>query len=313
MGRGHGHGHLLTPHSHDAADQIDAELTASREGMRALWGSFAVLLLTALAQAVVVVLSGSVALLSDTLHNAADALSAVPLAVAFALGRRVATRRFTYGYGRVEDLAGLVVVLLIAASAVFAAVESIGRLVNPRDMSAVPVVATAAVVGFLGNEAVARWRIRVGRRIGSAALVADGVHARADGFTSLAVLLAAGGSVLGWRWVDPAVGMVVAAAIVLVLVGVGRQVLGRLLDATDPAVAEDAVGVAEHTPGVLAVEDLRLRWSGHGQLAELTVVVARDTSLVEAHRIAHDVEHRLKHAVHRLVRAHVHAHPSARS
>jgi cation diffusion facilitator family transporter len=299
MGHGHGHGHAL-----------DTELAASRLGMRTLWGSFAILLLTALLQAVVVLVSGSVALLSDTLHNAADALSAIPLAVAFALGRRAASRRFPYGYGRAEDLAGLVVLVLIAVSAVFAAVQSVARLLDPRDVTAVPVVAVAAVVGFLGNEAVARWRIRVGKRIGSAALVADGLHARTDGFTSLAVLAAAGGSALGLRWVDPVVGLVVAVAIGWVLVGAGRQVFARLLDATDPAVVDQAVLVAAGTPGVLAVEDLRLRWSGHGQLAELTVVVDRSTSLVEAHRIAHEVEHRLRHDVHRLVRAHVHSHPA---
>ncbi|MQA10850.1 MAG: cation diffusion facilitator family transporter [Pseudonocardiaceae bacterium] len=309
MTRGHGHGHGLRPHSHDPADRLDDNLTASRLGMRTLWGSFGVLVLTAALQAVVVLLSGSVALLADTLHNAADALSAIPLAIAFAFGRRAASRRFPYGYGRAEDLAGLVVVALIAASAVLAVVESTKRLLRPEDVTALPVVAIAAVLGFAGNELVARWRIRVGRRIGSAALVADGLHARTDGFTSLAVLAAAGGAALNWRWVDPVVGLLVAGAIVLVLIGAGRQVLGRLLDAADPDDMTRARRLAGDVPGVLDVEDLRLRWSGHGQLAELTVVVERDTSLVEAHRIAHDVERALRGQMHRLLRAHVHPHP----
>lgn len=313
-GHGHGHGHrtwrhLFTPHSHDAADQLDDRLTASRDGMRALWGSFAVLLVTALVQAGVVWLTGSVALLSDTLHNLADACTAIPLAVAFRLGRRAATRRFTYGYGRAEDFAGLLVLAVIAASSVLALVESVHRLLAPQDVRALPALAGAAVIGFLGNEAAARWRIGTGRRIGSAALVADGLHARTDGFTSLAVLVAAGGTAIGWRWVDPVVGLVVAVAIAAVLVGAGRSVIGRLLDATDPALVDRATALAAGTTGVLGVEELRLRWSGHGLLAELTVVVDRDVSLVAAHGIAHEVEHRLLHGLPRLIRAHVHPHP----
>lgn len=295
MGFGHGHGH---GHGHHTDPQ------------HTVWWSFAVLMVTALVQAVVVAFSGSVALLADTVHNFADALTAVPLGIAFWLSRRAASARFPYGYGRVEDLAGVAVVVLIGASAVFAAVESVSRLVDPRPVSALPAVAVAAVVGFAGNEFVAQWRIRVGRRIGSAALVADGLHARTDGYTSLAVLAAALGSWLGWWWVDPVVGLVVAVMIGVVLVDAGRQVFGRLLDAADPVVVGKASEVAGTTPGVLAVEDVRMRWSGHGQLAELTVVVARETSLVEAHRIAHDVEHRLRHSIHRLQRAHVHAHPA---
>jgi cation diffusion facilitator family transporter len=319
-GHAHGHGHrrgvrhgvrhLLTPHSHDAADQLDGQLTASRDGMRALWGSFAVLLVTAVIQAGVVWLTGSVALLSDTLHNVADACTAIPLAVAFRLGRRAATRRFTYGFGRAEDFAGLLVLAVVAASSVVALVESIRRFVEPQDVRQLPALAAAAVIGFLGNEAAARWRISTGRRIGSAALVADGLHARTDGFTSLAVLVAAGGAALGWWWVDPAVGLLVAVAIAVVLVGAGRSVLGRLLDATDPAVVARVGALARQVSGVLDVEEVRLRWSGHGQLAELTVVVDRGLSLVAAHTIAHDIEHRLLHAVPRLVRAHVHPHPA---
>jgi cation diffusion facilitator family transporter len=304
MGYGHGH-------SHDAADQIDERLTGSRPGMRALAGSFAVLLATTLIQAGVVWLTGSVALLSDTLHNLADACTAIPLAIAFRLGRRAPNGRFTYGYGRAEDLAGLVVVVVIAASAALAVIESVRRLADPTPVRQLPALAGAAVIGFLGNEAAARWRITTGRRIGSAALVADGLHARVDGVTSLAVLLAAGGAAVGWHWVDPAVGLVVALAIVLVLVSAGRGVLGRLLDAADPAQVRAAGVLAADTPGVLSVDELRLRWSGHEQVAELTVVVDRDLSLVAAHGIAHDVEHRLRHGLPRLRRAHVRPHPAA--
>ncbi|MBW8820198.1 MAG: cation transporter, partial [Streptomyces sp.] len=222
--QGHEHGrhglrhrlaHVLTPHSHETADKLDSALESSARGMRALWVSLAVLGVTALMQAVVVAASGSVALLGDTVHNAADALTAVPLGIAFVLGRRAPTRRFTYGYGRAEDLAGIVIVLTIAASAAFAGWAAIDRLLDPRPVTHVPAVAAAALVGFAGNEWVARYRIRVGRDIGSAALVADGLHARTDGFTSLAVLIGAGGSALGWQLADPIVGLAITAAITL--------------------------------------------------------------------------------------------------
>ncbi|MFC7587084.1 cation diffusion facilitator family transporter [Nonomuraea antimicrobica] len=185
-------GHALAPHSHDSADKTDAALETSSRGMRVLAISFAVLMATAAVQAAVVVASGSVALLGDTLHNLADALTAVPLAIAFSLGRRAANRRYTYGYGRAEDLAGIVIVALIAASAALAGYEAVRRLLEPQEIRNVGWVAVAALIGFAGNEWVARYRIKVGREIGSAALVADGLHARTDGFTSLAVLLGAG-------------------------------------------------------------------------------------------------------------------------
>ena len=188
-------------------------MEASAAGMRALWVSLAVLAATAALQAVVVAVSGSVALLGDTLHNAADALTAVPLGIAFMLGRRPPSRRYTYGYGRAEDLAGVVIVLVIAASSALAGYAAVTRLAHPHPVSDLIAVAGAAVIGFLGNEAVARYRIRTGRRIGSAALVADGLHARADGFTSLAVLLGAGGVAAGWDWADPVVGLLITGAI----------------------------------------------------------------------------------------------------
>jgi len=199
-------------HSHDSADQVDETLEADSDGRRALLLSLLILAVTAAIQAAVVVLSGSVALLGDTLHNVADALTAVPLLIAFRLARRPATKRYTYGYGRAEDLGGLFVVAIITLSSVLAAWEAIDRLIHPRHVTHLWVVAIAAVVGFAGNEIVARYRLRVGRRIGSAALVADGLHARTDGFTSLAVLLGAGGLALGWRAADPVIGLVITVA-----------------------------------------------------------------------------------------------------
>ncbi|WP_043434552.1 cation diffusion facilitator family transporter [Streptomyces pluripotens] len=302
--------HLLTPHSHETADTLDPALEASARGMRALWVSLGVLGMTALAQAGVVAVSGSVALLGDTVHNAADALTAVPLGIAFVLGRRAANRRFTYGYGRAEDLAGLVIVLTIAASAVFTSWTAIGRLVDPRPVAHLSVVAAAALVGFAGNEWVARYRIRVGREIGSAALVADGLHARTDGFASLAVLLGAAGAALGWQWADPLVGLAITAAIILVLRDAAREVFRRVLDAVDPALVDRAERAVRQVPGVGGVGELRLRWIGHRLRAELTVVVDGEATLRQAHAIAVEAEHALLHAVPRLTAALVHADPA---
>ncbi|MGW0767489.1 cation diffusion facilitator family transporter [Streptomyces sp. NPDC002676] len=302
--------HVLTPHSHESADKLDPALESSARGMRALWVSLAVLGVTAAAQAVVVALSGSVALLGDSVHNAADALTAVPLGIAFVLGRRAATRRFTYGFGRAEDLAGLVIVLTIAGSAAFAAWAAVGRLLDPRPVGHLPAVAVAALVGFAGNEWVARYRIRVGREIGSAALVADGLHARTDGFTSLAVLLGAGGSALGWQLADPIVGLAITAAIALVLRDAAREVFRRVMDAVDPALVDRAEQAVRAVPGVRAVGELRLRWIGHRLRAELAVVVDGEATVRQAHAIAVEAEHALLHAVPRLMAALVHADPA---
>src|SRR5215211_2207519 len=243
----HGLSELVGGHSHDASDQIDDALEANAAGRRALLISLVGLGLTAALQAVVVLLSGSVALLGDTLHNLADALTAVPLLVAFTLAGWPANKRFTYGYGRAEDLAGLFIVAMIALSAGLAAYQAINRLLHPRDVTHLWAVAAAGLIGFLGNELVARYRIAVGRRIGSAALVADGLHARTDGFTSLAVLLGAGGVAIGWRWADPVVGLLITVAILFVLKDAAREVYRRLMDAVDPALVDQAERSEEYT------------------------------------------------------------------
>lgn len=301
--------HLTTPHSHDSADRVDSALETSGAGLRALWFSLLILGATAAAQAVIVVWSGSVALLGDTLHNVADALTAVPLGIAFLVGRRAANRRYTYGYGRAEDLAGIAIVLVIAASAVLAAVEAIDRLIHPAPVSHLYAVAAAGVIGFLGNEAVARYRMGVGRRIGSAALVADGLHARADGFTSLAVVLGAGGVALGIDRADPVVGLLITAAILFVLRDAAREVYRRLMDAVDPALVDAAEMALRDTEGVLGVGAVRLRWIGHALRAECEIVVDPDQSAVAAHAITVRAEHALLHAMPRLRAAQVHADP----
>lgn len=320
-GHGHGHDHrhdlwgrlrsLLRPHSHDAVDSVDAALEASAEGIRAVRISLLALLVTAALQAIVVVATGSVALLADTIHNFSDALTAVPLWIAFVLGRRPASRRYTYGYGRAEDLAGVFIVAMIALSAVISGYESVRRLIEPEPVTNLGVLVAAGLVGFGGNELVAVYRIRVGRRIGSAALVADGQHARTDGFTSLAVVAGALGVLVGYPLADPIVGLVITVAILVVLRGAARDIYRRLMDAVDPALVDTAEAVLRTVPGVVAVEALRLRWIGHRLRAETGISVDPHITVVAAHDIATNAEHALLHGVSRLIAATVHVGPHA--
>ena len=253
--------------------------------------------------------SGSVALLGDSLHNVADALTALPLWLAFSLGRRKPNRRFTYGYGRAEDIAGIVVVLVIAASGVVAAWEGIDRLRHPQDVEHIVWVMVAAVIGMVGNEAVAAYRIRVGRKIGSASLVADGLHARSDGLTSLAVLVGAIGVAAGWEWADPVVGLAISAAILVVLVQAARGVGERLMDAVDPDLVARAHAVTGACAGVQEVTELRMRWLGHRLQAEVRMTVDRDLDVASAHDIAEVVERALMEELPLLSGAIVHVNP----
>ena len=300
---------LFRPHSHDAADSVDTALESSTQGIRAVKISLVALGVTAALQFVLVIITGSVALLADTIHNFSDALTAVPLWVAFAWARRSPTTRYTYGYGRAEDLAGIFIVAMIALSAVVAGYESIRRLLDPVEVNVPWVLMVAGLVGFAGNELVASYRIRVGRKIGSAALIADGLHARTDGFTSLAVVVGAAGVLVGFPLADPIVGLLITVAILLVLRGAARDIFRRLMDAVDPKLTERVSSVLLETAGVRSVEHVRLRWIGHQLSADAGIVVARDIDLPTAHDIAHDAQHRLVHLVDKLADAIIHVSP----
>ncbi|WP_413603072.1 cation diffusion facilitator family transporter [Curtobacterium sp. Curtsp57] len=268
-------------------------MEASTAGVRALKISLFILLATTVLQAVIVAFTGSIALLADTIHNFADALTAVPLWIAFVLGRRVANRRYTYGYGRAEDLAGMFIVFVVALSAVVAGWQAIDRFINPRPIENPWLLVLAGLIGFAGNEAVAIYRIRVGQKIGSAALVADGVHARLDGFTSLSVVLGAIGVLLGFPIADPIIGLLISVSIMVLLWGTVKSIGARLMDAIDPALLGKAEHALEHTAGVETVRDLRLRWVGHRLTGSATVEVTAAS--------LHDAEHIAEHAA-----AHVH-------
>ena len=298
----HGHDHphggikgflydLFVPHTHDAADSVDDALEASRAGVTAVKISMFALLGTTVLQFVFVLFTGSVALLADTIHNFADALTAVPLWIAFVLGRRVATRRYTYGYGRAEDLAGMFIIFVVALSAVVAGWEAIDRFIHPRPVENAWWLIAAGLIGFAGNELVAIYRIRVGRRIGSAALMADGVHARLDGITSLSVVLGAIGVMIGFPLADPIIGLLIAISILILLWGTVRSVGARLMDAVDPHFIERAEHALQHTQGVTGIQGVKLRWIGHRLIGSAIVT----TDKVELHEATHIAEHASEH------------------
>jgi cation diffusion facilitator family transporter len=286
-GHGHDHGH---GHAHGG---LDAAILRSREAMRTLGLSLAILGATAAMQVVVVVLSGSVALLADTVHNVGDALTALPLGAAFVLGRRPASRRFPYGLGRTEDLAGIAVVLIILFSAGYAAYEAIDRLINPHEPGYLLATALAGVVGFVGNEWVAVYRIRSGRRLGSAALEADGYHARIDGFTSLAVVVGAAGVALGFQLADPLVGLGISVVILRIVWQSAREIGLRALDGVEPELLDRIEADARAVPGVHGVGDVRARWLGHAIRAELAIELDPNATVAEARGLAERVRRRL--------------------
>lgn len=301
----HPHGHFT--HSHAPPDPM---VLSTDVGIRAVRRSLAILLGTAAIQTAAVAFSGSVALLADTIHNAGDALTAIPLWLAFRMARREPDGRFRYGYGRVEDLAGLAVVVVIAASALLAAYESILRLLEPREISGLGIVASAALIGFAGNEAAARIRINAGRRIASAALIADGQHARVDALTSLSVLLGAAGAWLGLPQADPIIGLGITAVICAVAWTAGRAVIGRLLDEADPHTAEEIRLAASPVPDVHGVADVRVRWMGHRLQAEVSIAVDPGSTVAQGHAIGLEVRHQLLHRLPHLGRVTIHVDPA---
>lgn len=311
----HSHGHPHNDHGHHSHGHghthgaVDPTILTTERGIWAIKWSFAGLFVTALLQIIVVVLSGSVALLADTIHNFGDAATAIPLWVAFMLARRKPSKRFTYGLGRVEDLAGVVIVLIILLSAALAAYESIDRIFHPQPVGYLWAVVAASVVGFLGNEAVALFRIRVGKEIGSAALIADGYHARVDGLTSLAVLFGALGVWMGYPLADPVIGLLITVLILRIVWDAAKSVFTRLLDGVDPKVVDEIKHAARHVKDVEDVSEVRVRWLGHRLHAELNIAVKADLSVEQGHDIANKVRHELLHELRYLSNATIHIDP----
>jgi cation diffusion facilitator family transporter len=281
---GHGHDHSGGGHGHTHG-VIDPSIATTTRGIWAIKWSFVVLAVTAVLQLVIVFFSGSVALLADTIHNVGDAVTAIPLWIAFMLARRKASKIFTYGLGRVEDLAGILIVLIILFSAIVAGYEAIDRLINPRPIAFLGWVAAAGIIGFIGNEAVAVFRIRVGREINSAALVADGYHARTDGFTSLAVVLGAIGVWLGFPLADPIIGLLITIAIFGIVWQSSKAVLTRMLDGVESGIVDEIYHAAEHVPGIDRVHGVKARWIGHHLHADVAIGVSGTATVAEVLRV----------------------------
>jgi cation diffusion facilitator family transporter len=283
---------FLPGHRHGEA-QVDQAMEASDRGVWALKVSLLGLLATALFQLAIVLVSGSAGLLADSIHNVADAFTALPLWIAFALARRPATRRYTYGYGRAEDIAGVIMVLVILLSSLLAGYESVQKLLHPQPLREVWWVMAAAIVGFVGNEGVAIFRVRLGRQIGSAALVTDGQHARADGLTSLAVLLGAVGSLLGFPPADPIIGVLITIAILFIVKETAVTMWRRLMDAVEPEQVGEVERIARAIAGVQGVHEVRLRWLGHTLHTQLQITVDEDLPTWQSHQLAEQVRQAL--------------------
>ncbi len=306
-------GTFFHSHSHDHNGLTTEEaFLDNRAAIRTVWIALALLLVTMLLQLVIVWLSGSVALLADTAHNLVDGLNSLPLLLAFYLARRPPNRRYTYGFGKAEDVAGIFIVLSIAVSAGYIFWESIPKLFDPQPLRDVGWVAVAAIIGALGNEAVAFLQIRTGRQIGSAAMVADGLHARTDGFTSLAVLLAAVGSWLGYPIVDPLIGLVIGVVILFITRDAAKTMWYRLMDAIEPQELTQAETLIEQQEGVNKIGRVRLRWMGNRLHAEVHIGVDADLTVRQGHAIAERVRHALFHGVARLAEVVVHVEPETR-
>ena len=290
-------------------NSFDAVSSSGARGIWALKVSLAALILTATFQVVIVAMSGSVALLADTLHNYSDALTAIPLWIAFALDRRPADRRYTYGYGRAAALAGIAIVAIMLGSGMIVLYESASKILSPQPPTQLEWVAVAAIISLIGNEAVAVFRLRVGRAIGSAALVADGWHARADGLAALGVLLGVIGVRLGLWWADAAMGFIIGLVILVIVCKTGAEIARRLMDATDPEIVQRIERTAERVPGVQRLDAVRARWVGHRLHSEMRVQVDGDLTLAQAHAIAEEVRHDLFHALPALSDAMVHLDP----
>ncbi len=300
----------LHGHSHQQqALAADSALADNSLGIRTVWIALAALAATSILQIIVVLMSGSVALLADTAHNIGDGLNSIPLLIAFYLAHRAATRRYNYGFARAEDVAGIFIVLSIAISAGIIFWQSFQRLLNPEPLTNLGWIAAAALIGFAGNELVALLQIRVGKQIGSAALVADGQHARTDGLTSLAVLAAAFGSWIGLPILDPIIGFLIGITILFITKDAAVSIWYRLMDAVDPETLTAAEEAVKGHADIKELRRIRMRWMGHRLHAEVTIAVDPDLTTSQSHHIAEHVRHELFHHIKYLSEVIIHVDP----
>jgi cation diffusion facilitator family transporter len=278
-----------------------------RAANRAMAVSAAGLAVTALLELGLAVVTGSVALLGDALHNLSDVSTSAVVFAGFWVSRRPATTRYPYGYERAEDLAGLGVAMVIWASAVFAGYESVHKLLDAAPTNHPGLGMVGAAFGVVGNQLVARYKLTVGRRIRSATLVADAKHSWLDAISSVGAL---GGLVLvalGYRWGDPVAGFAVTLFICHVGVEVTRELLHHLMDGVDPDDLDAARTAAVRVDGVRAA-DVRGRWMGRTLLLEVETRLDDGLNLADADLINTRVEEGVRAAVPAVGHVHSHAH-----
>jgi cation diffusion facilitator family transporter len=315
----HEHGHNHGEHEHDEKGhghehgKVDADLYGNRAGLRAVQISTAGMLVVAAIQFAIAWIGGSAGLFADALHNFGDVFTTIALWIAFVISNRAANQRYTYGYYRSEDLAGIFIVLVIIASAIASAVESIQKLTSGNIPTQIYLSMAAALVGVAGNELLAQYKISVGKRINSVSLIADGHHSRIDGLTSLAAFVGLVGVLLGFPKADPIAGIVITIVIVTVVFSTSRSVLQRLLDAVDPHIVPSIITLASEVPGVEQVTDVRARWVGHTLHVVMNIEVNAQLTLLKAHAIAEEVRHRLFHNIKGLAEVLIHTDPSSTS
>jgi len=288
---------------------VNPDLYGDRAGLRAVQISTAGMFIVAAIQFAIATIGGSAGLFADALHNLGDVLTTVALWIAFVLSTRAANQRYTYGYHRSEDLAGIFIVLVIIASAIAGAWESIQKLTSGSVPTQLYLSMAAGLVGVAGNEILAQYKISVGKRINSVPLVADGQHSRIDGLTSLAAFVGLIGVAFGLRVADPIAGLVITVVILTVVWSTSRSVLQRLLDAVDPRIVPSIIKTASEVPGVEDVTDVRARWVGHTLHVIMNIEVDADLTLAKAHAIAEEVRHRLFHSITGLSEAIIHTDP----
>ena len=322
--RTHTHDHVEHEHDHGRAEhdekghghehgKVDADLYGNRAGLRAVQISTAGMLLIAVIQFAIAWIGGSAGLFADALHNFGDVFTTIALWIAFVISNRAANQRYTYGYYRSEDLAGIFIVLVIIASATASAIESIQKLTSGNIPTQIYLSMAAALVGVAGNELLAQYKISVGKRINSVSLIADGHHSRIDGLTSLAAFIGLVGVKLGFPKADPIAGIVITLVIVTVVFSTSRSVLQRLLDAVDPHIVPSIITIASAVPGVEQVTDVHARWVGHTLHVVMNIEVDAELTLTKAHAIAEVVRHQLFHEVKGISEVLIHTDPSSAS
>jgi len=282
MGAGHGHG-------------ISAY--GERDAVRAVIISAVALGIAAVVEFAASLSGHSAGILADALHNSGDVLTTGILLASFWLGRRPATRRFPAGFGRIEDVATILIVLVIVVTAGAAAWASIAKLLNPQPVGNVPFGIVAAAVGVVANLAVSEYKVRVGRSLHSSALEADGVHSRIDALVSAGAGIGIGLAAAGFGWADPVAGLAITGMILFILAGTVRDLFYRMMEAVDPEVIAEIEEHALSVRGVLGVHDVRARWIGREMSVVLHVDCDPGLSLRRAHALAVEVEHAVGHAI----------------